>query len=108
MSRFEYRRDDYWLDVVVKPVTWQADRVTSVAVVARDVSDYKRNEFVLEESYGRSYALFDDSPISLWEADFSAVKTHLKQLQAEGVLASLAIISTGTRTRQPAVLACCG
>src|SRR5690606_29034535 len=37
------------------------------------------------ESEGRYRQLFEDSPISLWEQDMSAVKERLDELQRDGV-----------------------
>ncbi len=45
----------------------------------------KRAEDALHESNERYRALFEDSPISLWEEDFSGVKKILESLQHEGV-----------------------
>ncbi|MFH0794020.1 MAG: PAS domain S-box protein, partial [bacterium] len=39
----------------------------------------------LGESEARYRALFEDSPVSLWEEDFSAVKKRLDHLQASGI-----------------------
>ena len=39
----------------------------------------------LSESERRYKSLFEDSPISLWEEDFSQVNTFLNQLRAQGV-----------------------
>ncbi|MDR3575774.1 MAG: PAS domain S-box protein [Anaerolineaceae bacterium] len=45
----------------------------------------KRSEDSLRESEVRFRSLFDDSPISLWEEDFSEVKRRLDKLRADGV-----------------------
>jgi two-component sensor histidine kinase len=42
-------------------------------------------EEALRESEERYRSLFEDSPISLWEEDFSAVKRHIDGLRASGV-----------------------
>lgn len=42
-------------------------------------------EEALRTSKAHYYSLFEDSPISLWEEDFSAVKVYLNELRAEGV-----------------------
>ena len=39
----------------------------------------------LQESEARYRGLFEDSPISLWEEDFSAVKRHLDSLRDAGI-----------------------
>ena len=45
----------------------------------------KNAEAVIRQSETRYRNLFDDSPISLWEEDFSSIKTYLGQLAAQGV-----------------------
>ena len=51
-----------------------------------DISDRKNAEGTLRENAARFQSLFDDSPISLWEEDFSAVKKRLSELSARGVV----------------------
>ncbi|MEE4194249.1 MAG: PAS domain S-box protein [Anaerolineae bacterium] len=49
----------------------------------REINDQYMRE--LEESNARYKSLFDDSPISLWEEDFSSAKQFLDELTASGV-----------------------
>jgi diguanylate cyclase (GGDEF)-like protein/PAS domain S-box-containing protein len=56
--------------------------------------DHKRAAEMLHQSNERYRGLFEDSPISLWEEDFSAVKKILDSLKRQGV------------TEFPAYLAC--
>jgi len=42
-------------------------------------------ESALKKSHERYYSLFENSPISLWEEDFSGVKMRLDNFKAEGV-----------------------
>jgi len=53
--------------------------------ILRDITGRKRREEQLAESETRYKGLFEDSPISLWEEDFSAVKQQLDALRADGV-----------------------
>ncbi len=48
-------------------------------------TEQKRAEEILRVSEARYRGLFEDSPISLWEEDFSAVKGRLDDLKAEGI-----------------------
>ena len=47
--------------------------------------DRKQAEAALQESERRYRGLFEHSPISLWEEDFSAVKHHIEELRLSGV-----------------------
>lgn len=53
--------------------------------VIRQVVKHKRMEKALSDSEERFRIIFDESPISLWEEDFSAVKRYFDQLEAQGV-----------------------
>ncbi len=45
----------------------------------------KQSEAALRESEIRYRGLFENSPVSLWEEDFSAVKRHIEELRKSGV-----------------------
>ena len=45
----------------------------------------RQTEEALRKSESRFRTLFDDSPIAIWEADFSAVKTRFDELRQSGV-----------------------
>ena len=53
--------------------------------VVEEISHRKRTEEALRHSEARFRGLFENSPISLWEQDFSAVKRRLDALRATGV-----------------------
>ena len=46
--------------------------------------EHKRVEQALQKSEERYHSLFENSPISLWEEDFSAVKEYLEELRESG------------------------
>ena len=53
--------------------------------VINDVTAVSESEKALKESEERYRDIFEDSPISLWEEDYSAVKQWLDSLRAQGV-----------------------
>lgn len=53
--------------------------------VGRDITEQKLAESALLQSQARYQDLFDKSPISLWEEDFSLVKQRIDELRENGV-----------------------
>ncbi len=49
------------------------------------ITERKAMEEELRQNEERHRTLFDDSPISLWEEDYSEVKKHIEKLRDEGV-----------------------
>ena len=65
---------------------YDADRnIVGTLGSAFDITDRVRAEESLRESEARHRGLFDNSPISLWEEDFSKVKELLDDLRSSGV-----------------------
>ena len=63
----------------------QLKTATLGLIVARDISARIRAEEDLKRSELRYRALFEDSPTSLWEEDFSRLKRHFDQLKKDGI-----------------------
>ncbi|MDR3577898.1 MAG: PAS domain S-box protein [Anaerolineaceae bacterium] len=56
-----------------------------IGSVSRDITDNKKAEEAVRESEKRYRSLFEESPISLWEEDFSIVKLRIEEIRQEGV-----------------------
>lgn len=60
-------------------------KIINLVAVVKDITGRKTEAERLAASESRYRGLFEDSPISLWEEDFSAVKTLLDDLHRSGV-----------------------
>ena len=73
-----------WYTSRVSPIKRQGE-VVAVTLISTDITNRKRAEETLKESESRYRSLFEDSPISLWEEDFSEVKKYLDGLRKRGI-----------------------
>lgn len=60
-------------------------RVGSIGGISLDITERKQADEKLSQSERRYRALFESSPISLWEEDFSEVKKHIDSLKQQGI-----------------------
>ncbi len=75
-----------WLEIYNRPV-WDASgtRIEKIIGAGREITQRKKAEEELARSQARYRTLFDDSPVSLWEEDFSSIKAGLDALRQKGV-----------------------
>jgi PAS domain S-box-containing protein len=75
-----------WLEIYNKPVMDAAGtHIDRIIGAGRDITKRKQAEVEHSESQARYQTLFDESPVSLWEEDFSALKAALDSLRLSGV-----------------------
>lgn len=91
ISEFSYEKrylhknkDSIWAKVHVYPVINKEENKKSYLTIIEDISEKKRAQESIEKSETRYKSLFEDSPVALWEEDFSLVKKHLESLDLIG------------------------
>jgi PAS domain S-box-containing protein len=67
------------------PASLKVELREALAPLAATLEQLQSTEEVLRESEARYRALFDDSPVALWEEDFSEVKLQFERLRAAGI-----------------------
>lgn len=72
------------VEILGVPVRLNGNEV-GVLGLYRDISNQIKAEKILHESEMRYRSLFEDSPISLWEEDFSALKIEIDRFKSMGI-----------------------
>ena len=67
------------------PIYDQKGKLIGIEGVARDITERIGMEEALKDSENRYRALFEDSPVSLWEFDMSEVKKHIDNLRQSDI-----------------------
>ena len=74
-----------WLREEAKVNYDQSGKPIEVNGYLTDITQLKRSEEAIRESEARYRRIFESSPISLWEEDFSRVKQYFDSLRRDGV-----------------------
>lgn len=72
--------DVIWVNLSVTPLWKKNEKPTSNIVIIEDITQKKEAEQLIKQSQIRFKSLFDDSPLPLWEQDYSHVKKYLQEL----------------------------
>lgn len=86
--------DGSYRSVTVVPMFGENGEVVNVVEFVRDITERKNALRALEESEKRFKLMFDVSPVSLWEEDFSEVKVAVDELSEQGVTDIKAYLET--------------
>ncbi len=80
-----YRKDGLilWVEVAISAVNYGDHRY--IQVIFQDISERKRMEQQLRSSEEKYRTLFEESPISLWEEDCSAIKEYIESKKRDGI-----------------------
>jgi PAS domain S-box-containing protein/putative nucleotidyltransferase with HDIG domain len=58
--------------------------IVGLVGIGHDITERRQVEVALNESRQRYRRLFEDTPVAIWEQDFSELKKHLESLKREG------------------------
>ncbi|HEX6304161.1 MAG TPA: diguanylate cyclase [Anaerolineales bacterium] len=70
---------------IKSPVHDERGEIAGILGIFWDITDRTQMEAALRQSEQRYQGLFERSPVSLWEEDFSGVKQAIERLKIEGV-----------------------
>jgi PAS domain S-box-containing protein len=80
---FKKDGDIVWANVTVSPLWKPGEKPTAQIAITEDITPRKEAEEQIRKTEARFKSLFEDSPVALWEEDFSAVKSYLSQFTGE-------------------------
>ena len=78
---------EFPVEVSLSPIEQGKDKAKGTIVISilRDMSLYHEMERELSEREKRYHGLFNESPVALWETDFSDVKNYFNRLKKQGI-----------------------
>jgi PAS domain S-box-containing protein len=84
---YRFRHKDgswHWLNSTISNLLAEPS-VQAIVFNYRDITKSRQAEESLRDSEQRFRNLFENTPVSIWEEDFSAVKTYLEDLRQKGI-----------------------
>lgn len=69
-----------WVNITYSPLWQEGEKPSSHISIVEDITSKKEAEDAIRKSEIRFKSLFEDSPIALWEEDFSYLKNYLGEL----------------------------
>lgn len=69
-----------WVNITYSPLWKKGQKPSSHISIVEDITSKKEAEDAIRKSEIRFKSLFEDSPIALWEEDFSYLKKYLDEL----------------------------
>jgi signal transduction histidine kinase/DNA-binding response OmpR family regulator len=82
---FVQHRDGCKIPVEISFSVFEIGGKKTILGIFRDITERKKSQNELKKSEIRYRQLFEDSPIAIWEEDFSELKIYFDKLKEEGV-----------------------
>jgi PAS domain S-box-containing protein len=79
-------KDSFWLLNRSVPLTDDEGNLTNVFTSCTDISEQKFAEEDVQKSESRYRRIFENTPVSIWEEDFSHLKQRIDQLSQQGIV----------------------
>lgn len=79
------RGESIWVNFTASPLWAPGDTPSTYIAIMEDISLKKEAKEQISKSEAHFKSLFEDSPVALWEEDFSAVRSHLEALGLMGL-----------------------
>lgn len=73
-----------WVNITYSPLWKKDEKPSSHISIIEDITSKKEAEDTIKKSEIRFKSLFEDSPVALWEEDFSYLKEYLEELNLIG------------------------
>ena len=77
--------DNRWVENVIVRVRDRDDKVVGIRLIFKDITKSKQVEEALKESEAKYHDIFINSPIGIWDEDFSSVKQRFDYLRSKGI-----------------------
>jgi len=78
--------DGSWrvFESTIRKILDDENEIICSVINSHDITKFKKTEMDLRESENRFRGFFEDSPISLWEKDFTGIKKYIRKLKLTG------------------------
>jgi PAS domain S-box-containing protein len=86
--KFVNKKDEssFWLLTKSVPLHNEQGELTNVFTSCTDVTAQKQSQEAVQKSESRYRRIFENTPVSIWEEDFSFLKQKIDQLSQQGVI----------------------
>jgi PAS domain S-box-containing protein len=78
-------QESFWLLTKSVPLLDEKGDLSNIFTTCTDITAQKKSEEALRRSESRYRRIFENTPVSIWEEDFSVLKQRIGQLTQQGI-----------------------